>query len=444
MYRHPYYPPPEPPRSPWKYIVIAAAIAGAFAGMFGGAAFFLLRVRSGVRATPVSVSPTSPTGAGTQPPPLPIPDDPSLVPVDESAPPPGTPASSLRARPPWGKLDRVRTSSETVTEYAPQLEKPLEVFMAAAPFGDAVDRALVVCRVQTFAKADTFAGDDLHVRVAVGATPLVANDGPEDANLAFVTAPLATLHKGEPVRFEVYDRDVFGLQPIAKPQLTWNGGPLTALDSAATIECRQLSGDPLVKLTSLHAAAADQSANRVRKTKLDGRAPDWGWPAIEIGVARRSVADVAGLVGWDDARVRKRIASTDAAIASLEAQKPQVFESVHATATDSTSVAGVSVTTSGMTCASHGAACSIKVTVKNLGDRPLSLSNYAGVSFYAANARSGPQPAQADVHALTAGQLDPGASFETTVDPARSHDLGNGPAILGVCKDGRCGAVKVR
>jgi hypothetical protein len=83
--------------------------------------------------------------------------------------------------------------------------------------------------------------------------------------------------------------------------------------------------------------------------------------------------------------------------------------------------------------------------VKNLGDQPLSVSGYVGgVTFYAANARSGPQAAQADVHTLKLGQLDPGASFETTVDPARSHDLGTGPSILGVCKDGRCGAIKLR
>src|SRR5690242_6204799 len=107
MYRQPYYPPPEPPRSTWKYVIIAAAVTGAFAGIFGAGAFFLLRMRTGVRANPPSAT-TGPTG--TMPPgSLPVPDDPSLVPVEESAPPPGTPASSLRARPPWGQIDHVRT-----------------------------------------------------------------------------------------------------------------------------------------------------------------------------------------------------------------------------------------------------------------------------------------------------------------------------------------------
>jgi serine/threonine-protein kinase len=444
MYRTPPYPPaPAPARSPWKYVLIGAAVAGTFAGIFGAGAFFLLRTRSELRTKPATVATAAPPAPAV--PPAPAAGDPSLAPVDETPPPPGTPASSLRARPPWGKLDRVRTSSETVTEYAPQMEKPLEVFMAASPLGnDPIDRGLLVCRVQTFAKADTFAGDDLHVRVAFGSTPLVANDGPEDGNLGFVTAPLASLKKGEAVRFEVYDRDVFSLQPIAKPSVTWNGGPLTVLDASATIECRRIGGDPLNKLAAVHAAAADQSVGKVRATKLDGRAPEWGWPVLVIGGAQRSIGEVAGLVGWDDTRVRKRVAALDTAIASLEAQKPQVFESIHATASESAAIGGVTVKASGMTCANHGAACTIKVGIKNDGDQPISLSSYGGVTFYAANARSGPQAAQADVRALKLGALDPGASFDTTVEPARSHDLGNGPAILGVCKEGRCAAIKLR
>jgi hypothetical protein len=47
---------------------------------------------------------------------------------------------------------------------------------------------------QSFNEHDTFAGDDLHARLALGsATPEVADDGPEDGNLAFVSAPLVRL-----------------------------------------------------------------------------------------------------------------------------------------------------------------------------------------------------------------------------------------------------------
>jgi eukaryotic-like serine/threonine-protein kinase len=423
---------PIPPPRTWpkpSTIVLVCAALVAIAGATFGTVVFVWKKRQGVDPSFRSTIPS-----GVQP------DGRSLA-TDEPPSPPGTPETSQKAAPPWP----TRTIAGDIGEYAPQLTDGLQAFMAAVPLADAsVERALIVCRVHTFGKADTLSGDDLQVRAVLGATPLVANDGPEDANLAFVSAPLATLKKGDAVHFEVYDRDVFDLQAIENVHATWKGGALAARAANATIECRQLAGAPLQRLVSIRAARADASRDKLSRAELDGRTYDWAWPTADMKAAQKDVADVAGLVGWDDARVHRRVAGLDAAIASVEAKKPATFESLYAKANESAKVSRVTITARDTSCADHGAACTIRVTMKNDGDKPLMRTGWAGVTAYAANRESGPQPASFELRTMEGGSLDPGATLETTASPPRTLSLGNGPAILGVCRDGQCAAIRLR
>lgn len=446
MYDVPPHLVPKGPRSPWKYIALGGAACAVCALVGAGVAGFYLRARTDVRAKTAATAAsadamrgagatTFPTGTAidTLPPPMP----------DEPAAPPGTPEASLRKRPAWGKLDNVRSGNEPVLEYAPQLVRPEEAFMAGSPLtGDAVERALLVCRTQTFAKADAFAGDDLQVRIAFGHTPLVVNDGPEDKNLGYVSAPLATLKKGETVRFEVFDRDVWDLEVITMPQVTWNGGALTVLDAGATIECRVLSGEPLQKLAQVHVAEADREVRALQSTKLDPASPSWGWPDLPILSAKRGVGDVAALVGWDDPRATRRVAAVDAAIAALVAQKPVVFDGLHGGATSSVSVGKITVSNPRTSCAPSGAGCTVNVTVENHAEKPLSLVSYDGLGLYTATRDSGPRGAGHEHPEVT--ELGAGQSMDLTVTPESGQTLGTSPAILGVCLAARCQALKLK
>jgi eukaryotic-like serine/threonine-protein kinase len=428
-------PPPAPHVAPRgdktsRTIFVGACVAGvAIASVLVGGYFFT-RTARGVDSAFVSTVPSGvqPEGRGVEPP--------------EPAPPPGTPETSQRAAPSWPP----RAIIGNIGEYAPQLSDGLQAFMAAVPFGDApIERALIVCRIQSSGKADTLSGDDLHVRAVFGATPLVANDGPEDANLAFVSAPVAKLDKGASVHFEVYDRDVFALEEIAKTQASWKGGTLALRATNATIECRQLAGDALQRLVSIRAARADVSTAKLHTTQLDGRSYDWGWPAADVKTARRDVSDVAGLVGWDDARALKRVLLVDAAIASIDAKKRAVFDSLYADAkSESATVAGVTITAREPSCADHGAACTIHLMMKNDSDKPLMRTGWAGVKAYAATQESGAEPASFELRTMEPGNLEPGASLETTATPARTLALGKGPALLGVCREGQCAAIRLR
>ncbi len=443
MYNVPPHYTPKGPRSPWKYIAIGGAACAVCAVIGGVTAVALVRTRSDVRAkatAAASVDPIRGAGATTLPAPLTDVVDTSLP--EEPAAPGGTPTASLRKRPAWGKLDHTRSGNETVTEYAPQLDRADAAFVTGSPLpADGVDRALLVCRVQTFAKADAFAGDDLQVRIAFGHTPLVVNDGPEDKNLGYVSAPLATLKKGETVRFEVFDRDVWELEVITMPQTTWNGGALNVLDPGATIECRSVSGEPLQKLVSANSADADRAIRGLQTKKLDPTSSNWGFPDFEIVGAQRGVGNVAGLVGWDDPHAARRVAALDAATAALLAQKPGVFDGLHGSASGSATIGKLTAANLRMECGPSGASCTIHVTIENHAEKALSFTSYDGLGLYVATRDSGPHGA-AFAHPNKA-ELGAGESIDLTIEPEQSLVLGTAPAILGVCLASRCQPIKL-
>jgi hypothetical protein len=183
--------------------------------------------------------------------------------------------------------------------------------------------------------AAAFAGDDVHFRAAFGATPEVAVDGPEDGNLAFVSAPLVTLRKGERVQLQVFDRDVLELTLLSRQTLTRADGPLTAMDKGAAVECRELAGDALRAAVTGETAKADAAIATLSRKQLSGATFDWGWPLLEIAHARNATDDAAALAGWDDARVAKR---------------PAIFDRLRATAGDRTKVGDVQASFVSIAC----------------------------------------------------------------------------------------------
>ncbi|MBX3230945.1 MAG: hypothetical protein KIT84_36410 [Labilithrix sp.] len=433
MYRINQYSPPPPPRRGW----VKAAVLGAL-GIFlllvavssvAAAAAFRLGARRAAPPAPV---------ASTSPPPL-SPPAPEIEPAplaDEPAPALGTPEASLRARPSWGaRLER--HSGAATKAYAPQSSRPLEAFLAAQPMGDAIDRGFVICRFQSFNKADTFAGDDLHVRATFGATREVAADGPEDGNLGFASAPLVTLQRGDAMRFEVYDRDVFGMTLLSRPSVRWDGGPFNTVDAGAAIECRQLDGAALARAVASEGARADGAVATLAHAKLDGQSPDWGYPAYETSAAHRAIADVAAFTGWADARVTRRITAFDAATAIVDAQRSTVFERLHADARRDATFEDMEVALGDVTC--RGDTCTVHLSVTNRSKEALRFGGFFGPRVYVANAGSGP------VHASVEATVEP----KTTAEIAFDAEVAHGPAIVGVCARGRgyrdrCRPLKVR
>lgn len=424
-----------PPRDTWeKWAAFGAVAIVAVSVSFGAHA-----VKRRLKPPPSVVE--APVAAPTASAPPTIADEPdvedetpALAADDEPAPEPGTPSSSLRARPTWGRLEIGVRGTPTV-QYAPQHSRPLDLFLRSAPLSGDVVRGLVICRAQTWNKADTFAGDDLHLRATFGGMPEAAADGPEDGNLAFVSAPLVTLKKGDKIALAVFDRDVFELTPLSRTTLTRQDGPLSTMDQGAAIECRELSGAALQQAVAIDTAAADVAIASLGRRELSGRTYDWGWPLLEIARARRTTGDAAALVGWDDARVKKRVTSTDQAVARLEAQRPRVFDDLYATAGTQTTVGDLDVAF--VACVGG----TVKLRLRNAGTRAVRVGAYDGPRVYVATSKSGPVGASPEPFDVVTKDIAPGAELEASFRPL-GVDLG--AAIAGICVAERCGVVRVR
>src|SRR6185295_11903252 len=184
----------------------------------------------------------------------------------------------------------------------------------------------------------------------------VAADGPEDANLGFVSAPFVTLKKNDKVKFEVYDRDVFSTPLITKATTVF-AAPFNYADEGAAIECRSLTGTALTDAVRFYGSAADDAIRVVAKGKVDPYSPEWTADNFAQARAERATGDVASLVGWADARTQRRVASLDAAKASLDAQRAQAFTTLHEAARDRVTFDHFSVQIGQVEC--HHDACTI-------------------------------------------------------------------------------------
>jgi len=394
---------------------------------------------------PVDPPPYIPPESTATPEPSDDPGDDTADEPDEPPPgEPGTPKASLSARPAWGKLD-IGVRGPPTQQYAPQPSQPLDVFLRAHPLTTEIERGFVICRMQTYGKADTFAGDDLHVRATFGTAPIVASDGAEDANLGFVSAPLVTLKKNDAVSFEVYDRDVFELTPITKPTVKFfgAGSGLSSTDSGASIECRALSGDSLQSAINLELGKSDALVNKLGKRRLDQTSPSWGWPAADIVLTERATGDAAALNGWDDYRVRSRVSKIAEQVKRLEEEKPATFMRLLAGAGDQATLRTATVKFSGLEC--KGARCVVKLHVKNTSDMAWHWGAYDTPTAYVATEKSaGPIPAMLERPDQQSTAVEPGAEVDLRlVATAAKLDLSKDPAIVGVCLDDRCVALRV-
>jgi hypothetical protein len=352
-------------------------------------------------------------------------------------PTPGTPQASIRARPSWGQLEHLTPYAKDTSQYAPQAEDGSALYDAAKPLADELTSAFVVCQMRSFGGHDTFAGDDLHARITLGSTPEIANDGPEDANVAWVSAPDVALKKGETVRFEIYDRDTFELEAITNGSVTWQGGPLTFGNSFGTLECRTIAPGPLGKYVTNDVTAANNALASLSAKKLDGVSPSWGWPLLDIAEAETKIGGVAALTGWDAPPSSKLLQGHGAAFDALAKQRAAVFGSLQATAKDEATIHKVRAKVTRLSCS--GAACSLGVSITNDGTEPAALGGLgAGYTFYVASAASGPISARANAPMLQ--PVAPGTTSELDLI-ATSPDL-IAPFVVGFCNDMRCVPLK--
>lgn len=439
--------PSPPPRSrdggaPWALFFVILALLGVAIGV---TIFTLVRAGSKAKSAPLGSANAggSPSARGdtalpnapAHPPPLP-----ESLSTTETTAPRGTPASSLRARPTWGLREHLTPHAKVTSQYAPQLTNPLEAFLAATPLGPDFAEGTLICRFQSFNKHDTFAGDDLHARVTFGATPEVANDGPEDGNLAFVSAPLVHLAKGERIAYQVFDRDVFGITAMSTSAVTFTGIPVVAMDSGAAVECRGISGASLANAIATRAAAATITLAEIERSKPDETRADWGFPAEPLQRAERQIADTAALAGWDEPGVHERVGTLETLTARARTAREELFDRLYTSAGTTMKLGPMTVTVTEAS-AEPGR---VPIAVKNAGAVAASFGDHH-TTFYVATRRGGPAWAQLTTAPGTAGvsvKLEPGETRAEQI--ATMGSLPEGTLLLAACTGRTCGFARAR
>jgi len=425
-------PPPQDSAQRWAVFGIVVLVAG---GATCAATTFKAHY------APAPLPPSAPPDfiPAKAPPPVLVDDAPSTASTDGEPPPTkrGTPQASLAARPAWGKVDIDAPS----VQYAPQHSRPAEMFAAATPLLGDLQRGFVVCRAQPYDAAHPWAYYDLRFRATFGAAPMVVNKGPYEKKEVFVTAPLVDLHTGDAVTFDVFDHEYDGPVPIRKRTVQFAGKPLVLDDAHAPIECRELSGSSLEKRMSAQLTAADAAVGRLPARHLAGYAPNWGWPD-EVGAAETATSDAAALAGWDDYRVKKRVERIAGEITRLEGERPAIFAELLHRGAKGGDAGAVSAAFPNIQCKKT---CTVIIHLKNTGDQPWQWGMDPGPTGYVATAKSGIvalSPERPDDPSIVA---TPGQETTIRLVPADAKiDLTKDPAIVGVCSQGRCVALRAR
>jgi len=312
--------------------------------------------------------------------------------------------------------------------------QPLPLFVQSTPFAGELENAYVICRFQSFNKHDSFAGDDLHVRAKLGTMPQMTADGPEDANLGFVGAPLVTLKKRDHLSFEVYDRDVFGMETIAQPTTEF-AAPFNHVDGGAAIECRTLAGAALRSTVKSYCTKADVAIARLAKEHVDPYSPEWTAEPHGQYKAQGATSDVAALLGWADPRTRIRVSGIEAAMKAQDAQRAQVFATLHEVARDRVTFDRFDVKLGKVDC--EGSTCTIRLSVTNHGQEPMHFGSYLSPFAYVADAHSRP------VKTNGGGEIAGKSTAEIAVT-STGPQLTSSPSIVGICQGSRCAPLRVR
>ncbi|UQA56447.1 hypothetical protein [Polyangium aurulentum] len=223
----------------------------------------------------------------------------------------GTPASSQAKRPAWSRYRE---------DYAPQPESRDKLFNeSSGPLqGEQVG---LVCRLgistENHGHSNLGAFDGMaDLSAAVSLTQgkeVVKLDalGPEDTKEMWFTVPLVKPEKGAKLRVASRDRDFLSSEPIESLQATFDGSyPLTAKGRVSQLECRPLGRAVVERHLEIARIAADEAHAVMAAPRPDPLVPsfDVQRPKDQIeGAVRWKLDDMAGLVGWDDPRVVRRV-----------------------------------------------------------------------------------------------------------------------------------------
>lgn len=236
--------------------------------------------------------------------------------VPEPPPPPeavpdklGSPPSSLAKRP----------SFASSSSFAPQPRSSSALYEEAKDPSTA-NVAGFVCLVSVKPYQDNAPDGfpDLSVDVTVSRgkeTWSLSARGGEDRVVMTFAVPLVELRAGDRIAVSIVDRDIVFNDFVEKLQTTFKGEfPLTAKGKKSEIECRPLARSLLEKHLKTPIQRADIAIGTYDAVKpsLTGSLGTGVIGDYLMSPAQSALEEMAGLVGWDDPRVGRRMERIDA------------------------------------------------------------------------------------------------------------------------------------
>jgi len=250
--------------------------------------------------------PVSPPSAPTPPPPAstPAPPPPSAAPpaAASSGVPPATAANPRwTLRPDSGLEERAQAN------IVPQIPDARGEFSAISdgPSVESIRGGVVLCDISMPGTPWFKSRPDIRARLTIGEDSVVTADGRNNRDAVTLSAPVTSLARGESLRVEVLDRDLFNKDDfLDAAQGTFQGHfPMLLAGARGKLQvtCRHLGAD-WVEARRGHAVETASQAAEVRQQALDNgldaAAFDFGFPWEAHREADEALDALAALVGW--------------------------------------------------------------------------------------------------------------------------------------------------
>jgi len=205
-------------------------------------------------------------------------------------------AQSIKATPKWYRFFQPSYQDVAFDKIAPRT-------------GERIGPLLLACRVTTSKNMDVGSGADMRIRVKLDKLPPFSVWGTDDADSGVFTIPLVRLQTGASMSVTVSDEDLTGSEPIGNLTLHFRGKlPMIAKDSSLGIECRGMPRKDFEPKLPGALELLDESLRQVKR--LSAIKED------SLRLVTYRFGHAAGLVGWADPRLQKRILQLNEVIAS--------------------------------------------------------------------------------------------------------------------------------
>lgn len=249
--------------------------------------------------------------------------------------------------PHWSLRPDSRLEERAGKNLVPQLADARTLFTSITdgPSKELVEGGLLVCDLRMPGTPWFRSRPDMRARFHLGKAPVALADGRNNRDAVTLSTPMSALGRGESLRVEVLDRDLFNKDDFLDAAETSFPGhfPLILAGAANKLQatCRHLDASGVAqRLPEARQSAQSAMDGWVEALgeSLDARAPDLGYPWPKHEAMETGIDGVAALLGWGGAPVPSLRATRSAELATWNANAQGMVKQLTAAAPEATAV----------------------------------------------------------------------------------------------------------